>query len=226
MAKAEREAQRKAEKAERDRVKEEEKAARAAAREAEFAARRKQKEDAKKARQRELKYPIDDDTLRTELLAEAAEKGIKPEELTPHPYRELPKPTPIADGALVADEAALADFFEVFGETLGVSATLNTAEGVRKVIVGCGKELMDLYGCLLRPTLEVSVVGKSRNAARWKRILSVPRGGGCGRCSSARNAVRPAWKPWAARGVTPPRRAHPRSLPLTSSIVSSTRSSP
>ena len=172
MAKAEREAQRKAEKAERDRVKEEEKVARAAAREAEFAARRKQKEDAKKARQRELKYPIDDDTLRTELLAEAAEKGIKPEELTPHPYRELPKPTPIADGALVADEAALADFFEVFGETLGVPDTLNTAEGVRKVIVGCGKELMDLYGCLLRPTLEVSVVGKSRNAARWKRVLS------------------------------------------------------
>ena len=125
MAKAEREAQRKAEKAERDRVKEEEKVARAAAREAEFAARRKQKEDAKKARQRELKYPIDDDALRTELLAEAAEKGIKPEELTPHPYRELPKPTPIADGALVADEAALADFFEVFGETLGVPDTLN-----------------------------------------------------------------------------------------------------
>jgi hypothetical protein len=54
-------------------------------------------------------------------LEEAKEKGVKPEELSPHPYRELPKPTPIADGALVADEAALADFFAVFGEFLGVS---------------------------------------------------------------------------------------------------------
>ena len=172
LAKAEREAQRKAEKAERDRVKEEEKAARAAAREAEFAARRKKKEDAKKARQREYQYPIDDEKLRVQLLEEAKEKGIKPEELSPHPYRELPKPTPIADGALVADEAALADFFAVFGEFLGVSPNLHTAEGLREVIVGCGKELVDLYGCLLRPSLEVSVVGKSRNALRWKRVLA------------------------------------------------------
>ena len=43
---------------------------------------------------------------------------------------------------------------------------------MREVIVGCGKELVDLYGCLLRPSLEVSVVGKSRNALRWKRVLA------------------------------------------------------
>ena len=114
LAKVEREMQRKAEKAERDRVKEEEKASRAAAREALLAAQRKKKEEAILRKQREAKYPIDDDELAAEFAAEAAAKGVDVATL----YEPLPVPVPVEDGPLVADEAALADFFKVFGENL------------------------------------------------------------------------------------------------------------
>ena len=104
-AKAQREAQRKAEKAERDRVKEEEKAAKAAAREAALAAARKKKEDEILRKQREAKYPIDDEELAAEFAKESAEKGIDAATLG---YKPLPTPTPVEDGPTVADEAALA----------------------------------------------------------------------------------------------------------------------
>ena len=168
LAKVEREMQRKAEKAERDRVKEEEKAARAAAREALLAAQRKKKEEEILRKQREAKYPIDDDELAAEFAAEAAAKGVDVATL----YKPLPAPTPVEDGPLVADEAALADFFKVFGEDLNAPKGLGTSKGLRAVIVGCGDALADVYKSLLAPAMEIEVLGKGRSATKWRRVLS------------------------------------------------------
>jgi hypothetical protein len=166
MAKHEREAVRQADKAERDRVKEQEKADRAAAREAERVAREKKKEDELLTKQREAKYPIDDALLGAEFEEEAKATGVPLESL----YKPLPEPTPIEDGALVAEEAALVDFLNVFGATLSVPKGLSTSRELRAMILRGGAELSDLYQALLEPSLEISVLGKGRNAARWRRV--------------------------------------------------------
>jgi hypothetical protein len=167
-AKLGREATRQAEKAERDRIKEQDKADRAAAREAERLGREKVKEDERLAKEREAKYPIDDTLLAAEFEAEAAAAGVPVASL----YTPLPEPTPMEDGALVAEEAALLDFLHVFGATLEVPKGLGScsAKDLRAVILGCGPKLGALYRALLAPSLEVSASGKGHNAARWRRV--------------------------------------------------------
>ena len=179
-AKAQREAQRKAEKAERDRVKEEEKAAKAAAREAALAAARKKKEDEILRKQREAKYPIDDEELAAEFAKESAEKGVDAATLG---YKPLPTPTPVEDGPMVADEAALADFFSVFAEALKAPKGMGTTKGLLAVISACGNDLANAYKAFMVPIFEIPattpgivplepVIGRGRNAAKWRRVMS------------------------------------------------------
>ena len=180
-AKAQREAQRKAEKAERDRVKEEEKAAKAAAREAALAAARKKKEDEILRKQREAKYPIDDEELAAEFAKESAEKGVDAATLG---YKPLPTPTPVEDGPMVADEAALADFFSVFAEALKAPKGMGTTKGLLAVISACGNDLANAYkrvhGAHLRDPghdpghrpPRARHRQRRRNAAKWRRVMS------------------------------------------------------
>jgi len=173
-AKIERLAKMQAEKAERDRIKEEEKAQRAAAREAERLEREKKKEDERLAKERAMKYPIDDDLLRAEFEEEAAKKNVSVDEL----YPPLPTPKPVEHGVEMADEAALTDFLHVFGETLGAPLRGGdshkdrvTVKKVKDLIVACGEDLESLYNVLLDGAMEIAVIGKGRNAAKWRRVL-------------------------------------------------------
>ena len=47
---------------------------------------------------------------------------------------------------------------------------LNSSKELRAMILRGGEELSNLYRALLEPSLEVGVMGKGRNAARWRRV--------------------------------------------------------
>ena len=159
QAKEQREAQRKAEKAERDRVKDEEKRSKAKVREEASVKLKKKKEDAIKHKQKLAKYPVDDQELRVEFEQEATQKKLTCETLG---YKQLPSPTLVKDGPFLANEAALADFLNVFGEALKTPKGVSTVKGIRTVISGAGEELRTLYLALLKPCMEVQVLGKGR----------------------------------------------------------------
>ena len=166
-----REAQRRAEKQQRDAKKEEEKRLRALAREDARLKLRKKKEDAIKHKQRLAKYPIPDVDLAAEFEEEAREKKCDVVSLG---YKPLPVPTPVPDdeAPFLANEAALADFLNVFGDALRVPKGLGTVKGVHGVISGCGDDLVHLYRALLKPCMEIAVLGKGRNAQQWRRVAS------------------------------------------------------
>ena len=169
LGKEQREAVRKAEKAERDRVKDAEKKGKAAQREAARLALLQKKDDAVKHKQRLAKYPVDDLDLKLEFELEAKEKGVSENSLG---YKQLPVPTPVPYGPFLANEAALADFLNVFGEALRAPSKVSTVVGIRAVIVACGTDLVSLYRCLLKPCMELAVLGKGRDVTQWRRLVS------------------------------------------------------
>jgi hypothetical protein len=141
---------------------------RAAARDADTAERHKKKEDERLAKEREAKYPIDDALLKLELVEEARSSGVPIDEL----LKPLPEPAALEDGPLVAEEAALAEFLQVFGQVIDAPKSTGTSQGLRAVIVGCGPQLVELYQSLLECAMEPGVSGKGRAVARWRRVLA------------------------------------------------------
>ena len=85
------------------------------------------KEEEKRKRIHEARYPIDDDDLREELIEESKEKGIELSAL----LRPLPKPVPVENGQVLADEGALAEFLAIFSEALTSAAVANISDGSR-----------------------------------------------------------------------------------------------
>ena len=60
----------------------------------------------------------------------------------------------------------------MFGEALRAPSKVNTVVGIRAVIVGCGTDLVSLYRCLLKPCMELAVLGKGRDVTQWRRLVS------------------------------------------------------
>ena len=171
MAKGEREAERARIMSEKNRLKEQEKAEKAAMRE-----REKQERDALKAaekvrKEKEARYPIDDDMLAIELAEEAKEAGVPFDFL----YHTIPKPVSLPNGQILAEEASIAEFLSTFAEGLEAPPGLNNADAVNDLFENNTKArstLAELYLSLLYEALTPAASGPGRLVARLNRIVN------------------------------------------------------
>lgn len=171
MAKGERDAERARLMEEKHRLKEEEKAERARQREIEKAERDKAKAEEKAAKEKAARYPLDDDILAVELAEEAKETGVPLETLL-HP---IPKPVPLPNGQVLAEEAFVAEFMSVFGTGLQAPGGLTNVEGVNNMFEKNPKSrstLAELYLSVLYEAISPSASGPGRFIARLNRILN------------------------------------------------------
>ena len=124
------------------------------------------KEEEKRKRINEARYPIDDDELRVELVQEAEEKGIELSSL----LRPLPKPVPVENGQVLADEGALAEFLAIFSEALS-APPLRTCLMVRECLESEDKKQMYvLYRALLKGALHEDATGVGRGVTRLRSV--------------------------------------------------------
>ena len=171
MAKGEREAERARIMSEKNRLKEQEKAEKAALRE-----REKQERDALKAaekarKEKEARYPLDDDILAIELAEEAKEAGVPFDFL----YPTIPKPVILPNGQILAEEASIAEFLNTFAEGLEAPPGLNNADAVNDLFENNTKArstLAELYLSLVYEALTPAASGPGRLVARLNRIVN------------------------------------------------------
>jgi len=124
------------------------------------------KEEEKRKRIHEARYPIDDDDLREELIEESKEKGIELSAL----LRPLPKPVPVENGQVLADEGALAEFLAIFSEAL-TAPPLRTYLMVRECLENENKQqLYVLYRALLKGALHEDATGVGRGVTRLRSV--------------------------------------------------------
>jgi len=124
------------------------------------------KEEEKRKRIHEARYPIDDDDLREELIEESKEKGIELSAL----LRPLPKPVPVENGQVLADEGALAEFLAIFSEALR-APPLRTYLMVRECLENENKQqLYVLYRALLKGALHEDATGVGRGVTRLRSV--------------------------------------------------------
>ena len=171
MAKGEREAERARIMSEKNRLKEQEKAEKAAVRE-----REKQERDALKAaekvrKEKEARYPLDDDILADELAEEAKEAGVPLDYL----YPTIPKPVKLPNGQILAEEASIAEFLSVFAEGLQAPPGLTNADAVNDLFDDNARSrstLAELYLSLIYEALTPAASGPGRLVARLNRIVN------------------------------------------------------
>jgi len=124
------------------------------------------KEEEKRKRINDARYPIDDDDLRKELIHEAEEKGMELSSL----LRPLPKPVPVENGQVLADEGALAEFLAIFSEALS-APPLRTYLMVRECLENEDKrQLYVLYRALLQGALHEDATGVGRGVTRLRSV--------------------------------------------------------